>query len=170
MGAIKQPKDSLLFFGIMYSDERLAKKALAILIERYGEVAEESDEFDFYFTKFYQDEFGDGLKKRFVLFGKPIARGELSEMKVFGNEVEGTFAKDGKRMINLDPGYVTEHNVVLASCKEFPHRVYIGNGIYAEVEMMFKKDGVEYPAYAYSDYKTELAKKFFLDARKRILD
>ena len=169
MGIIKQPTKAALFAAIMYSDEKTAKKAVEMLVKKFGKLSFESEEYEFNATDFYEDEFGTDLKKRFILFEKKIDREQLAEIKIFSNKVEDKLAKNKKRTVNIDPGYITQANVVLASCKEFPHRIYVGKGIHAEVEMIFKKDRIEYPQYVYKDYQTELAKKFFLDARKELM-
>jgi hypothetical protein len=170
MGTIKSPEKSLLFFAVMYSSEENAKKTIKLLLKKFGNILSESDEFNFNFTDFYENEFGKNLKKRFVLFEKKINREELAKIKIFSNKTEEKFSKNNKRTVNLDPGYLTMHNLILASCKEFPHRIYIGNGIYAEVEMMFKKGNqIEFPQYVYLDYKTELARNFFLKGRETLL-
>lgn len=169
MGKIKQPSKAALFAAIMYSDEKIAKKAVELLVKKFSKISFESEEYEFKITDFYEEEFGKDLKKKFFLFEKNIDRESLAEIKIFSNKLEENLAKNSKRTVNIDPGYITQANVVLASCKEFPHRIYIGKGIHSEVEMMFKKDRIEYPQYVYKDYQTEIAKKFFMDARKELM-
>jgi len=153
----------------MYRDEGMYHKARAALEEKIGKIERESPVFPFEFTQYYKEEMGTGLLKRFASFAAPIERDTLAGLKDLTCKIERGLSAGGRRCVNIDPGYVTPHNVVLVTTKEFPHRVFIGRGIFAEVTMTFRRSGPEFFAWTYADYKTETARDFFMNLRKDAL-
>ena len=155
-----------LFCGVMYPDKMLFDKAVSMLKQRFGEIEVESEEFEFSFTPYYEKEFGQWLKKRFIVFREPIEREELPEIKLFACGLEKELGYEGKRKVNIDPGYVTMNNVIVASTKEFPSRIYLGKGIFGDLQLILKRTEVQLMPYTYADYK--LMKDFFLGLRKTL--
>ena len=94
-----------------------------------------------------------------------IRHGQLALTRDKALLVEQELGDLGCRRVNIDPGYITGHNLVLATTKERPHRVYIGQGIYAEVTMAFKKGRCEFFPWTYRDYR-EKGCEFFLGLRE----
>lgn len=154
-----------LFCGVMYRDKSVFYEALEMVKEEFGDIEKLSDPYDFSFTSHYENEMGRELKKRFVVFKLPIDRTMLAEAKLFTNTVEKKLSVGGNRRINIDPGYFTQANLVLASTKEFPHRVYLKCGIYAEVTLLFKKDGCFYLDWTYQDFRRQKTRNFFFEVR-----
>ncbi|MBW2993273.1 DUF4416 family protein, partial [Candidatus Woesearchaeota archaeon] len=128
----KQVPRAKLFTGILYSDEAAYKKTIRELEKKFGPIEHISQEYDFTdFTAYYEDEMGDNIKKKFLVFKKQINRDKLADIKLWTNELENKFSRFKKRKINLDPGYFTVHNLVLASAKDRSHKIYLKKGIYA---------------------------------------
>lgn len=152
-----------LFCGVMYSDKLVLEMAISELEQRFGEVELESDEFDFSFTDYYGPEFGPGLKKRFIVFRDPLPREALPDIKLFTCGIEKKLGIDGKRRVNIDPGYITLNNVIVASTKEFSSRIYLGKGIFGDLQLILKKDEAQAMPYTYTDYR--LMKDFFMRLR-----
>jgi len=100
--------------------------------------------------------------------------GQLAGIKLATNAIEDSMAvnADGKisRTVNLDPGYITASNLVLATTKDFSHRVYIGQGIYAEVTLNFRKGGCVFFEWTYPDFKSGKYTSFFLEIRRRYME
>jgi hypothetical protein len=159
---------ALLFCGMMYHDKSVFKEAVKLLEDRFGEIESASKPYEFTFTDYYEKEMGRELKKRFIVFKKPIDRGLLADIKILTNGLEKEFLVDGKRQINLDPGYVTRANVVLATTKEFPHRVYLADGIFGEVTLQFARDGCKHLEWTYPDFRTDECCNFFSEVRSRL--
>ncbi len=157
-----------LFAAIMYSSEEACKKAIDELVKKSGAIDSESEVFAFNFTDYYAEEMGDKLFKKFLSFRALINREELADVKLFTDELERKFSKEGKRQVNIDPGYVTVQNLVLATRKESQHRIYLGGGVFAEVTLAFKKNGCIYFNWTYPDYRTKLACDFLLRARESL--
>lgn len=156
--------EAKLFCGIMYSDSGVYEKAIEELARRFGNIGATGEEYDFSFTDYYLKEFGSNLKKRFVVFKNLIERENLADIKLLTCEIEKSFARGGRRIVNIDPGYITLNNVVVASTKELPHRVYLGKGIFADVQLILKRSEAITSSHTFADY--EKNKGFFLGLRK----
>ncbi len=158
-----------LFCGIIYSDEKIKEKAFSVLEQRLGKTDIRSEVVAFDFTSYYNPEMGEGLKRCWISFEKLIFADELAEIKVFTNDLEDSFAAEGKRRINIDPGYLNPANVILASTKDFSHRIYLSKGIYGEVTLIYKKEDFIKLPWSYPDYTSPAAKDFLLKARAELM-
>ena len=102
-----------------------------------------SDAFDFTETDYYTATMGTGLKKQFVAFERLIDPAALADIKRQTNAWEAEYAALGRhaepRPLNLDPGYITPAKLVLASTKDHAHRLYLRDGIYAEVTLAYPR-------------------------------
>jgi hypothetical protein len=161
-----KPMPAKLFVAAMFRREEVLSSALAELEKSFGRVDLRSEVFDFNFTRYYEAEFGRGLRKLFVGFARPFERDKLVEAKLRCLEIERGLSKQGRRRVNLDPGYVTLHSVVLASHKERGHRIYLGSGVFAEVTLLYQQGRYRPLPWSYADYRTGIAQRFFLAARE----
>lgn len=147
------------------------------LVSLFGPMDYVSDALDFEkYTLYYNEEMGSGITGRLISFERLIHPSLLSMIKVKTNEIEIKYAVDGKRRFNLDPGYMHHMQFVLATTKMWPHRIYIGHGIYAEPTLMYingkwKDYDFTYPNYKEEVYKEELSKirELYLEKRKSYL-
>lgn len=173
MGSIRIPLPVKLFSGMISGDPSLFDEAETALAERYGPVDLRSEIVPWPVTEYYREEMGAPLLRRFVFFERPVDPGALPSCKIFTNALEERFSTRDpggilRRRINLDPGYMTEAKVVLASTKDFAHRVYLGEGIYAEVTLEFH-DGVYAPSRTtYPEFRTVEMQRLFSHARARL--
>ncbi|MFH1287247.1 MAG: DUF4416 family protein [bacterium] len=135
------------------------------LTEKFGNIDLRSEIFDFTHTNYYEKEMGRDLKKEFISFEKLIRPESLSDIKIFTNQIESQYLKDNNRQINIDPGYVDLAKLVLASTKNFTHRIYVGKGIYAEATLFYQDKGFRAWPWTYSDYKSQISLSFFEKAR-----
>ncbi len=155
-----------LFCALMYNESESTEGALRDLVDTFGNIESESNIFDFNHTGYYEKEFGSSLKKRFIVFEKSVKQESLADIKVATNSIEDAHCKkDGRRIINIDPGFILPSRLILASTKEYSHRIYVGKGIYAEVTLMFTKNGVKHLDWTYPDYKSAGAGDFLLESR-----
>lgn len=169
MSAIKQIPKVKLIEAVMFKDWKIYNSAIKEIKKRFGEIDAESEEYDFNFTNYYDGEMGSGYKKKIISFEKLINRGKLADIKLFTNEIEKKFSEDGKRRINIDPGYLTLHNLVLASAKELPHRIFIGKGIFAESTLTFVNNKWVPSQFTFPEFKSEeKIHKFLLNLRKTL--
>ena len=173
MAEVRTPKPVKHFCGMLAGDVSLFGVAAERLGEQYGEVDAESKVFDFDFTDYYENEMGPGLKKKFISFRDLIDPIDLVGIKLRTNELEAEIAqhagRDVARPINLDPGYLTLSKLVLATTKDYSHRLYLGRGIYAEVTLRYEDGGFAAWPWTYPDYKTEGYHNFFRRLREMYL-
>lgn len=122
------------------------------------------------FSAHYREELGPSIKRRFIFFKDLFDTGTLADIKIKTNEIEGAFSVDGRRLVNLDPGYITLAKIVLASTKNYSHRINLGKGIYGEVTLIYvEKEGTFKPhLFTYRDYQEKSSIDMFLDARARL--
>jgi hypothetical protein len=174
MGDTKEPKPVQLFCGVIYAPRAPLVEIKSGLEKSYGQIDFESAVFDFDFTDYYSLEMGEGLKKIFYAFEKLIPPHEISDVKLKTNEMENRFRGSGEagqagggRLVNLDPGYVTLAKMVLATTKDFYHRISLPNGIFAEVTLNYRKRTFSQNPWTYPDYTTPEYMGFFNELRAR---
>lgn len=169
MGKISEPSPAAFIAGITYADEDKIADILEILSDAFGAQEIKSPVFDFDMTDYYTREMGENLKKFFYCFRDPIKLEMLPDIKLFTNETEIKFSSGNmgnlRRTVNIDPGYITLSKLVLASTKDYSHRIFIGKGIYAETTLRFIKGTFIPLETTYPDYKTPLAIHFFNTVR-----
>jgi hypothetical protein len=165
MGHVSDVSPAALVAGITFSGRKVLERALAALTGVYGPLELEGEPFPFDFTDYYDGEMGGNLEKMFVCFSRPVRMESLPEIKLRTNAIElnhAVFAGGAAaRRVNIDPGYVTLSKLVLATTKDYSHRIYIGGGIYAETELMFTGGAFVPIETTYPDYRTESALEFF---------
>jgi len=145
-----------LFASVFTSDPGISTEVLRRLNERFGPIDILSEPFAFASTGYYSREFGPGLKRRVCSFERLVAQDALAAIKIFTNGIEDTYLNpngDGARRVNIDPGYVALPRFVLASCKGFSHRIYIGLGVYADLTLRYEGNGYQALPWTYPDYK-----------------
>lgn len=171
MGVIRTPLPVKLFTGMFSPEPALFEECAGLLSASYGPIDLESDVLPWNTTDYYRDEMGAQLYRKFIFFKEIVDPERLSEIKIFTNNIEKQFslmtATGSSRRINVDPGYVTEAKVVLATTKDFSHRVYIGNNIYAEVTLQYSSKERTFIAsdHTYFDFRTDAYRLLFNSAR-----
>jgi hypothetical protein len=141
------------------------------LVEQaWGSIELQSDLFDHRETNYYQATMGTDLKKTFFAFQALIDPGELPRWKAQTNDWEMVYQQQAnrseRRPLNLDPGYLTEAKVVLASTKDRDHRIYLSDGIFAENTLYFTKGAWQTRPWTYPDYQRPDYHQFFLRCRE----
>jgi len=158
-----------LICGIIASKEASFKKAEERLIRLYGYLDITSPLITFNFTDYYEKQMGKNLKRQFLSFANLISPEKLGEIKLRTNGFEEEIReelKEGRRVVNLDPGYLTQASLIMATAKGFAHRIPLQQGIYAHVELLFSKKDIKTMDWTYPDYRSEEYKEFFLKTRQ----
>jgi hypothetical protein len=106
----------------------------------------------FNFTTYYETEMGASLFRKILVFKTLIGQDTLAEIKIFTNDLELEYSKNSKRMVNLDPGYMLQERFVLATGKNYSHRIYIGKYIYADLTLIYTKGRFQALPWTYPDY------------------
>lgn len=165
MGTIHLPEPVKLVVSILGGDVALLEEAEAALQEAFGPVDYRSGLFPFHHTAYYEPEMGPDLKRRIVAFQRLVDPGDLPAIKRRTNALEGWWTVEGKRRVNLDPGYVDLGKLVLASTKNHAHRIYLGQGIYAEVTLHYRGGRFQPWPWTYPDYASEEYCRLFGEIR-----
>lgn len=155
MGTIRASSPVRLVVGFIFRDESVFLKARALLKSRFGGIDFESPALPFTHTRYYEKEFGADLLRRFISFRKPVDPADIVKIKVFTNKIESRLAQGGARRINIDPGYLDAAKLVLASTKDYRHRIYLNKGIYAEITLFYQAGSFRAWEWTYPDYATE---------------
>lgn len=143
-----------LVVGMISGPTTLFDAAQRELVARFGPLDYESALMPWEFTDYYFRELGENLWRKFTAFQRLIDPLRLAEVKLFTNSLEGRFSEGGKRKINLDPGYLDSAKLVLATTKNRDHRIYIGQGIFAEMTLYFRGKTFRAWEWTYPDYAT----------------
>jgi hypothetical protein len=168
MGSIRTFNPVKLFVGVLVANEDLVAEAESQLSSSFGPLDYRSPVLPFTFTDYYRQETGDHILRVFFSFERLIEGDQLPEIKRNTNALEEKFAASGttvRRPVNLDPGYLEHSKVILASTKNFYHRMYLGRGIFGEVTMHFRNGKYEFFPWTYPDYKSSEYQAFFLELR-----
>lgn len=163
-----EPEKVTLVVSIFTGDPSLFAGTLKTLEERFGPIDFLSEAIDFNGTGYYKEEFGAGLKRKLVSFEALIPADGLPAIKTFTDGLEKTLAdSNGKRRVNIDPGILTLERFVLATRKNFTHRICIGSNVYADLTLIYSKNNWRALEWTYPDYKTERIMNILTGIRTR---
>ncbi|TAN42811.1 MAG: DUF4416 family protein [Nitrospirae bacterium] len=166
MGLPRNPHSVLFFTGMLFTDEGIYDAALTKLEDFFGEAVMESAPVRWDCSAYYREEMGEPIFRRFIFFKNLKFPDSLAASKLFTNGIEASFSVDGRRKINIDPGYMHPAKIVLASTKDYSHRIYLRDGIYAEVTLLFQKGRFESHVNTYREFQEERNLKTFYMARR----
>jgi len=167
MGKIIEPHGVKLFIGMLSQDISLIERLTDSLQNMFGPIDLSSPILPWEHTRYYEKEMGESLKRKFIFFEKLIHPGALADIKIKTIGLENQYLNDKNgREINLDPGYLDAAKIVLASTKDFSHRIYLDKGIYGEVTLLYSGKDYQILPYTFPDYKTREYWDIFKSARE----
>ena len=170
MGIPKPARPVKLFVGMIAQDLQGFERPMKFLQANYGPLDLESLPKPWDYTSYYAEELGRSLIRKFIFFERPIMPDELWSIKKATNQIEQQTGqvREGRfhRRVNLDPGYLTQSKMVLATTKDFAHRIYLQEGIYAEVTLIYQGRSFQPLPYTYPDYRTKEYLELFNQARE----
>jgi len=166
MGQVQTPQKVMLFAGLLYNDHVDPPVIYNQLENEFGTIVLRSKPFLFTETDYYAGEMGTVLTREWVAFDRLIDQEGISSIKLCCNAAElEHFSEQGRRNVNIDPGYLCLGKVVLATTKDNQHRLYLRDGIYGEVTLRFCKGTYVPWKWTYRDYRREEAVHFFQQLR-----
>jgi len=169
MGKVKKSPPVKLIVGFIFSDQSILKKAKVYLVRKYGKIDFTSQVLSFALTDYYEEEFGKSLNREFIAFKKLIDPASLAKVKIFTNKLEEKLSLGAKRLINIDPGYLDLAKLVLATTKDFRHRIYLDKGIFAEITLFFQGKSFTSWEWSYPDYRANAYLEIFNQIRERYI-
>lgn len=165
MGVPHLSEEPIVFIGILFSDKTVFDQVAPLLQDRFGKILFQSNIQSWEYSDHYNKELGNQIYRNFIFFDEIIDPSTLADIKLLTNSIEAVYSQNGKRCINLDPGYITLAKVVLASTKNYSHRIYLGKGIYAELALLYKNNQFIAMPYTYNDYKDQTTLTMFMKIR-----
>lgn len=170
MAIPRGPEQARFFVAILAAGETELALACRRLEERFGPARLGSPVLPFAHTDYYRNEIGDTPLRAFLAFPGDFATDDLAARKLASNRLETELAAEIggplPRPVNLDPGYLTHAKVVLASAKNFSHRIHLGGGIYADLTLQYGRGGFKRLPWTFPDYGSGAYDGFFLDLRR----
>ena len=172
MAEASEPARVKLICGMISALPELFDEAAGAMEPAFGPADSSSDVMDFDFTHYYDRAMGSPLYRRFLGFERLISPEKLADAKLTTHALERDLARGVEggppRPINLDPGYVDSAKLVLASMKDFSHRIYLGSGVFAEVTLMYRKGAWEKLPWTFPDYASRRYHPFLTAVRHRL--
>jgi hypothetical protein len=166
MSRLGRREEAILFVGSLFSSDDVFSAAERDLREMFGTVLFKSPAIRWNYSEYYDSELGLPLLRNFLFFETIVDPTCLVEAKLAVMEVERKFSVKDRRQINLDPGYLTLAKAVLASKKNYSHRLNLGRGVFAELELFFRGGRFNPMPYTYADYRDKRFLGFFATARE----
>ena len=169
MSTPKKPLPAKLLVGFFMQDKDIFNKICPIIEEKLGGIDIISPWFDFDYTDYYTKEMGNKLLRRIIVFKDLIEQENLAKIKNITNLIEKSYEYNGKRKVNIDPGYMLPSRLILATGKDYSHRIYIGENIYADLTLIFKNGDFHTLEWTYPDYAARDMRDFLLKVRGKYL-
>jgi hypothetical protein len=174
MWKLKDPQPVKTIVGILAANHQCLHAAIDILTDKFGRLDYSSEVWPFDKTDYYSEQTGQRILRKFVSVDKLINPGKLARIKLQTNKFERKLAKSMSlplpRPVNLDPGIIEPSKLILATTKNYSHRIYIGKKMYAEVTLIYDKGKWCPFEYTYPDYKQQCYFDFFSKVRERLLE
>jgi len=155
MSTPQEAKKVKLISSLFSPEEALIDTVIKQMEEHFGPVDWVSRKLFFDRTRYYSREMAWPLHRRFVAFFKLIKPDSIVDIKLVTNRIEKEYLVDTKRRINIDPGYISLERLILATGKNYIHRIYLAKGIYADLTLIFHGGTFKPLAWTYPDYADE---------------
>lgn len=169
MGEIKIPPDVCLVVSILYVEEEMLNLAAEELKNAFGDGRLLGFVGRFDYSDYYNEELGTPIMRRFWKADRLIRRDLLADVKIKTNQIESKYSDKGKRRFNLDPGFLSLENFVLATTKNYTHRIYLKDGIYADLTLIYKEKDFRPLEWTYPDYRGEEIRQLLKSLREEYL-
>lgn len=145
------PPEAKAILFLLTAHEELAKEVIAAFEPTLGPVELQSPWHPFHHSAYYEKEMGPNLKRCLIGFKNIFEPHRLAELKQLTTELENP--SEGKRVINIDPGYIDLFKVVLASGKAGGQKVALSKETYAYPLLRYEKGNWHPFEWTYPDFK-----------------
>ncbi len=166
MGLLIGQKPVKLVVSIIYKDQEFLEYAESKLKKTYGGSESLEMILPFNYTKYYEKEFGTPLERKLICFKKLLDSDKIPGVKLKTNKIENSLCANGKRTVNIDPGYITEAKLILLTTKDYAHRIYLSGCIFAEATLFFQNNTFNPWPWTYPDYKSKEMIDYFNEVRE----
>ncbi len=156
-----------MVIGLFMKDRTLFEPLALELASEFGAIDMVSSWIPFDYTTYYEQEMGTPLFRRLMTFKSLIEQLELATVKLTTNRLEVRYSRNGQRQVNIDPGYLLYERFVLASGKNFSHRIYIGHRMYADLTLIYQRGAFAKLPWTYPDYADRPILNFLEQVRNK---
>ena len=164
------PKPAKLVVGLFMREKSLIHDLTNALVAKFGSIDLVNAWFPFDYTTYYEPEMGTPLFRRMFAFKTLIEQSSISEIKIITNELELKFSINQNRRVNIDPGYLVHERFVLATGKNYTHRIYLDRGIYADLTLIYTKGAFQKLPWTYPDYADKRMLAYLHRVRNKYLE
>jgi hypothetical protein len=166
MASPQSPIAVKLIVAVLYSDESRLFEGRERMVEQFGPIDFASPPFSFEVTNYYVPEMGAPIFRIFYAFTHLVSPGDLARIKLATNKIEDSLTIDRQRRVNLDPGYLDHDKFVLASAKYNGQKVYLAEGIWADLTLHYEKGRFSAYPWSFPDFRSGAYEKTFLQIRE----
>lgn len=161
-----------LIVGVIYNDTGVYKRAISRLVEHFGPIEDESERFSFSreFSDYYDGELGGEGQRVILSFRDTVDPDRQAEIKTLTNSIEAELSCEGRRLINLDPGFINHGRLMLATTKAAGFRIPLRDGIYTELTLFWAKGEWHKLPWTYRDYQSARVQRFITRVRNIYLE
>ena len=167
MSQPREPEKVKLISSIFSPEESLIDQVISHMLNAFGPTDWVSPPLSFDRTRYYEREMGWPLYRRFITFEQLIHPDQIVRIKLETNDIEQRHEQAGRRSVNIDPGYVSLERLVLATGKNYTHRIYLSHGIYADLTLVYQKGSFRPLVWTYKDYADLQVIQWFNELRER---
>jgi hypothetical protein len=158
---VRAPEPFLVVASVLGRTLERVNAAVEGFCGRFGVLGFASEPLPFSWTDYYRDELGSSPVRRIIALEQPLDPAGLVELKRFSCRLEVTLSRPESRDVNIDPGVLNQHQLVLASTKPRAHRIYLGHGIYGDLMLVQRGDGFAALEWTYPDYADAQVREIF---------
>ncbi len=176
MSKPSRPQPVKLIASILTGEKEIIKQVCEDLAVRFGRIDFISDPLPFNFTDYYEKELGKDLFRHIISFETLVLPDFLPVVKIQTNDLENSFLRSTstRRVVNIDPGYISLCHLILATCKNFSHRPYLRDGVYADMTLIFKGKTFTALQWSFPDYASatiiDILNKIRSDYHKQLVN
>lgn len=153
MSIPQEPLPAKLLVGLLFRDFNVQRHVIDILVDKFGALDFVSPAEPFHYTSYYDREMGSGILRQKISFLTLVPTGSLPDIKLYTNDLESQFSTAGQRQVNIDPGLLSEERFILATGKNFTHRIYLRDGIYADLTLIYQGESFRALPWTFPDHQ-----------------
>jgi len=174
MSQPKYPGPVKLISSIFSNNKNFLNTSIEELSDQLGIIDYISEFMSFDYTDYYEKEMGASLVRRFISFENLVRPESLPDVKHITDKIEKGLSREGKRQVNIDPGYLSQAHLILATGKGYTHRPYLRDGIYADLTLIYRDNTFQSLDWTYPDYSgkeitgmlSTIRKKYIIQLRQ----
>lgn len=174
MSQPKYPEPVKLISSIFSNNKNFLNTSIEELSNQLGLIDYISEFMSFDYTGYYEKEMGISLVRRFISFENLVRPESLPDVKHITDKIEKGLSRKGKRQVNIDPGYLSQAHLILATGKGYTHRPYLRDGIYADLTLIYRDNTFQSLDWTYPDYSgkeitgmlSTIRKKYIIQLRQ----